>query len=421
MKFVSTRGGPAVSIDDALLAGLANDGGLYVPMQFPRLPLSAFDQAKSIDQVATCLLAPFFADSTLVDELPEICREVFDFPAPTKLTGRSDLRLLELFHGPTAAFKDFGARFLAACLKRLQAQATVLVATSGDTGGAVAAAFAGDQSLRVVVLYPKGMVSPRQEHQLTCWPDNIVSLRVNGDFDQCQALAKQAFADPELKQASLTSANSISIGRLLPQMSYYALASLQCLRERGKNANFVVPSGNLGNALACIWARRCGLPIDQIVLATNANRAIPVYVDSGRWQPRPTVCTLANAMDVGNPSNMERLRHLFPESEDLDNVRAFAADDIAIKKQICWADVELGEVVCPHTATALNAYQQLRDQNTDWIVVATAHAAKFEDTVEALVGRSVEVPPALAELLERPSKKVDIEPTLDSLRTWIMT
>src|SRR4029079_5643824 len=223
------------------------------------------------------------------------------------------LSVLELFHGPTAAFKDFGARFLAACLARIRTDNSrplnILVATSGDTGGAVAAAFHRRPGVLVSVLFPKGLVSPTQEQQLTCWGDNVRSYRVNGTFDDCQRLVKEAFVDPGLKSRfELSSANSINLGRLLPQAVYYAATSLAVHREHGVAPDFVIPSGNLGNSVACVWARQLGLPIGRIVLAHNANRTVPDFLQSGEWRPRPSVATLASAMAGGTPSNMESPR-----------------------------------------------------------------------------------------------------------------
>jgi threonine synthase len=330
MKFISTRGqSPAVSFGAALTQGLAPDGGLYIPEQWPSLPLSAFDGAHSLPEVADVFLQPFVAGEAIAGEISQVTRDAFNFPAPLEaVTSDGRLSVLELFHGPTAAFKDFGARFLAACMQRLRTGASrplnILVATSGDTGGAVAAAFHRRDGVVVSVLFPKGLVSPTQERQLTCWGDNVHSFRVSGSFDDCQRLVKEAFVDAGLKaRFELSSANSINLGRLLPQAVYYAATSLAVHRAHGIAPDFIIPSGNLGNSVACVWARKLGLPIGRIVLAHNANRAVPDYLESGEWQPRASVPTLASAMDVGTPSNMERLRSLFPDVESVrDAVRA---------------------------------------------------------------------------------------------------
>jgi threonine synthase len=319
--------------------------------------------------------------------------------------------VLELFHGPTAAFKDFGARFLAASMRRLpreqSAPLTIVVATSGDTGAAVGAAFAGMPGFRVAILYPDGRVSPRQAHQLGCFGGNVRALRVAGSFDDCQRLVKQALADEALRQrAPLGSANSISLGRLLPQMTYYAQAALLHWRETETRLHFVVPTGNLGNAVACVLARACGLPIGRIALATNANRVIPAFFAGGEYTPQASLATLANAMDVGAPSNFERLAWLYPDASQLR--REFAAQavgDDEIRTTIRQRHEQHGEVFCPHTATAVHVLEKLRavgDEGT-WAVAATAHPAKFEGIVEPLVGTSVAAPRSLAALLERPA------------------
>ena len=415
MRFVSTRGAaPPVGAGAAMLAGLAPDGGLYVPEAFPTLTAAALPADADLAATAASLLARFVAGDALAGELATICDEALDFPTP--LTAADGCLVLELFHGPTAAFKDVGARFLAGCLARLGGarERTVLVATSGDTGGAVAAAFAARPGFRVVLLYPRGRVSDRQEAQLTCWGDNVLSLRVDGDFDDCQRMVKHAFADGALRErAGLTSANSISIGRLLPQMAYYAWAALRLFRETGSAPGFVIPSGNLGNSLACVWARRCGLPIGPIVLATNANETVGDFFAGAPWAPRPTVQTLATAMDVGNPSNMERLLQL-AGSEDAARreARAIRVSDEEIRAAIRAGPARYGRVWCPHTATAVRAWESLGDaaRERPWVVVATAHPAKFEDVVEPLIGATVPLPQALAELMARPRHFVEVGP-----------
>lgn len=405
MRYVSTRGGAdPVRFSEALTRGLAPDGGLYVPQTWPRFD----DRAAPGDlpAFAARLLAPFFAGDPLAPALPQIAADAFNFPAPlTVLDERT--RVLELFHGPTAAFKDFGARFLAACQARLAQDAArplhILVATSGDTGGAVAAAFHGRPGVVVSVLYPAGMVSPAQERQLTCWGGNVRAFRVAGAFDDCQRLVKEAFADRELAaRFALSSANSINIARLLPQMSYFAATSLAVFNETGSLASFVVPSGNLGHATACVWARHIGLPIDRIVLAHNANRTMPDYLVRGEWRPRATIATLASAMDVGDPSNGERLRSLFPRIDDLRRaVSAHVIDDDAIRTRIRAGFDQHGQVWCPHTAAAAEALARLSGAERGegvWVIAATAHAAKFAEIVEPIIGRAIAPPPALAAL-----------------------
>ncbi|HEY1491124.1 MAG TPA: threonine synthase [Steroidobacteraceae bacterium] len=427
MRFASSRGaGPTQGFGAAVLKGLAGDGGLYVPTRWPELPVAAFDGAAHLPVVAARLLAPFVAGDPLAGRLNEIVTEAFNFPAPcVGLTDDDRLAVLELFHGPTAAFKDFGARFLAAAFARLHPPAaaplTILVATSGDTGGAVAAAFHRRPGMRVVVLFPEGLVSPTQQRQLTCWGDNVRALSVRGTFDDCQRLVKEAFADAALAgAATLSSANSINLGRLLPQSVYYAATSLAVFHKFGEPASFVVPSGNLGNVVACLWARRMGLPIGKVVLAHNLNRAVPDYLDSGQWQPRPSIATLASAMDVGNPSNMERLRALYPNIEELRQaVRAYVVSDEQIRARIVEGYERFGQIWCPHTATAAEAYERLpREERAGgrWVLVSTAHPAKFAEIVEPLIGRAVPVPDSLAQLFARPTQCTEIEASLPSLR-----
>lgn len=274
--------------------------------------------------------------------------------------------------------------------------------------------------MRVVVLFPDGRVSERQAQQLTCWGKNVLSLRVSGAFDDCQALVKQAMADEELNRAyRFSSANSINIGRLLPQSTYYADASLRHYSEFGRKPGFVIPTGNLGNALACVLAREMGLPIGPIVLATNANRTISDYFETLRWIPRPSLQTLASAMDVGDPSNMERLRHLVGEADVLrEKLGVLSVSDDLIEAAIRRDYEEFGFATCPHTATATHTWRQFDDAlrcEHDWILVATAHPAKFETIVEPLIGETLDLPPELADILSRPSRSVAIDPTPGAL------
>jgi len=427
MRFQSTRDAAhTVGLGEAIARGLAPDGGLYVPASLPATDVAALAAAGDLPSLAEALIAPFAAGDPLAERLGEITRDAFDFPVPViDVRGApGPLSVLELFHGPTAAFKDFGARFLAATLERVPRsdprRLTILVATSGDTGGAVAAAFFRRPWVDVVVLYPRGLVSPRQEKQLACWGHNVRTLSVAGTFDDCQRMVKEAFVDPSLARSlRLSSANSINVGRLLPQMVYYAKASLELARRDGRPPNFIIPTGNLGNALACIWARETGLPIGEIVLASNANRTVPDFLGSGTWRPRPSVATLASAMDVGNPSNMERLRWLFPAIEQLrGKLSAVPVTDDEIRDSIRRDHRELGQTWCPHTATAARVYRGLEAarRGERWVLVATAHPAKFNDIVEPLTGEAVPVPPALAALLELPSVQTEVAPGLDALR-----
>ena len=427
MNFVSTRDSAPVCIEQSIMSGTAPDGGLYIPDALPNFALTDFDAIDlladdAFSRVGERFLQPFFSGSSLEHELGAICRDALNFTVPLrrlesgKAVDGSGLSVLELFHGPTAAFKDVGARFLAATMIKIIAAGrfaeppvTILVATSGDTGAAVAAAFHGRSGTRVMVLFPDGRVTPRQQHQLTCWGDNIISLAVRGEFDDCQRLAKASFADPGLNEKhSLCSANSINVGRLLPQAAYYAKASLEHYRVTGQHSSFIVPTGNLGNGFACVWAKRMGLPIDKIIFATNANTTVPDFLDSGDWTPRASKATLASAMDVGDPSNMERLRALCGDITEMRKVvSAYSVNDEMIgatlrdeydRHQLAW---------CPHTATALHVYRNLPDtlrESHHWVVVATAHAAKFDAIVEPLLGKTIAPPAELAELLKWPAE-----------------
>ncbi len=425
--FASTRNSSvAVGFSVALMQGLAPDGGLFVPAVPPRLTPQDFAGAQSLAAIAERLLRPFVGIDPLTASLPALSAEAFNAPAPLQgLDEHGRLFVLELFHGPTAAFKDFGARFLAACFEGLRTPGarliTILVATSGDTGAAVASAFHGRPGIEVAVLFPKGRVSPTQEQQLTCWGGNVHSLAVRGSFDDCQRMVKDAFADTQLKSRTvMSSANSINLGRLLPQMAYFAAASLAVWRRHGEAASFIVPSGNLGNALACLWARAAGLPIAQVVLAHNANRTVPDYLHSGAWRPRPSIATLASAMDVGDPSNAERLPALYPQLDELRAaVSACSVSDDEIRARIRADYHSRGQIWCPHTATAAEAYAQLPatlQAAHRWVIVSTAHPAKFPEIVEPLIGHAVPVPQALAGLFARATSCVEIEADLGALR-----
>ncbi len=425
VRYRSTRGdSPAVSISAAIAAGLAPDGGLYVPEALPSIDPESFDRQGSLADTAATLLKPFFTGDPLADQLKAICAEAFTFDAPLRrLPAHPDTLLLELFHGPTSAFKDFGARFLAACLGRVPRHdprpLTILVATSGDTGAAAAAAFHRRPDTRVVILYPDGMVSPRQAHQLGCFGDNVQALRVAGRFDDCQRMVKAALNDPALQALMpLSSANSISLGRLLPQMSYYAHAAMDWWREHGTPLNFIVPTGNLGNAVACLWVRAVGLPVGEVRLACNANATLPDFFAGSPYTPREAMRTLASAMDVGAPSNFERLRWTFPDQAQLRRIlSADSVVDVAIQHTIARHALEHGEIFCPHTATAMHLHDRLREQGSQlpWAVVATAHPAKFESVVEPLINATIAVPQALAAMLARPSHAEPIAATYPDL------
>lgn len=391
MRCVSTRSaGVFVSLDQAIASGLAPDGGLYVPERI----------VPSQD-----VLAPYFEGESL--RLNAVRSAALNIPTPIRwLDARTGL--LELFHGPTAAFKDFGARFLAECLSRLGRRGTILVATSGDTGAAVGAAFHRRPGFKVIILYPDGRVSPRQAHQLGAFGGNVRAFKVAGNFDVCQRMVKETL----LARPDTTSANSISLGRLLPQLTYFASSALE-VHAAGKGpANYVVPTGNLGNALACVMARDMGLPIGHIVLATNANRVLPDFLASGTYRPAAAIATLANAMDVGDPSNLERLRYWHPDVAA--TVSADSVDDEGIRQTIRRVFTEYKVAVCPHTACGLEVLRRRNAEGT-WLVAATAHPAKFETVVEPLIGQTVEPPPSLKALLDRPSHVEPMEASASAL------
>lgn len=436
MRYFSTRDQRQewpVTLDAALSAGLAADGGLYVPERLPTFEVADFDGLETLPAVAERLLAPFFAGSSLAPQLGAICREALDLPLPIVALPPSDEGasfLLELFHGPTAAFKDFAARFLAACLARLRTRddplRTVLVATSGDTGGAVAAAFHQRPGFQVVILYPDGRVSARQAHQLGAFGDNVHALKVDGSFDDCQRIVKSLLGDRHLAaRFALTSANSISLGRLLPQMAYYAYAALWMSRESGMGnrepvspPTLIIPTGNLGNALAAVLVREIGLPLGDVHFATNANRTLFDYFSGAGYHGRPSVVTLANAMDVGDPSNFERLAWFFRDRDLRQHgIHAHSIDDATIRRWIAAGELRHGQVYCPHTACAAEVHQRVRDGGArgPLLMVATAHPAKFNEVVEPLVGHEVAAPPALAALLERPSHSESLAASAEAL------
>lgn len=410
MPFLSTRGGPeTVTLAEALRRGLAPDGGLYVPAEIPVLAAGEFEtwRGRPFAEVATALLAPLAADTFDRPTLATLLAGALDFPVPM-VEVEPGLSVLELFHGPTLAFKDFGARTMARWLAAVDdatggAPLTVLVATSGDTGGAVAQAFHGVAGTRVVVLYPHGRVSRMQEAQFATLGGNVTALAVDGTFDDCQRLVKEAFADAGLRAAHrLTSANSINIGRLLPQMAYYAWASLHA--RDGQRPLVVVPSGNLGNLSAGVLAARRGVPIGRFLAATTVNDPFPRYLATGTFTPQAARQTLASAMDVGHPSNFERLAWLYGSVDAMRPAIAGAVvTDAEVRDAITSLAQRTGYVADPHTAVGyVAARAHLAREGGTAIVLSTAHPAKFPEVVEPAIGRSLEIPPALAERLAQP-------------------
>ncbi len=410
MEFVSTRdkNGASFSASDAILKGLAPEGGLFVPKTMPKLD-DSFTLSRGLSYSMYQAIKPFFEGDELEDELEEICNNAFNFPLPFERI-EDDVDLMELIYGPTSAFKDFGARFLAFTMEKLlerrNKELTILVATSGDTGGAVASAFHQRKNLRVKVLFPKGRVAARQRAQLTTWGDNVESYEVDGSFDDCQKMVKSAFTDESL--FGLSSANSINLGRLLPQCAYYVYAAYLFEAKHGKKPVIIVPSGNVGNSTGAFWAKLMGAPIEKIVLAVNENKTIPDYLESGEYKPRASVKTLANAMDVGAPSNMERLFDIFPTFEEFKaNVESYSVSDEEIKETIKEVYEKNGLIICPHTACAERVR---RDHYAGHpaISVATAHPAKFDTIVEPLINKVIPIPKTLYDIISKKSEAKEI-------------
>lgn len=423
MKYVSTRDSKvSVNFTQALLEGIASDGGLFVPESWPWLDIEKLSKTENYADFAFQCLLPFVGEEALTSKLQDICREAFDFTIPL-VPLKSQTAVLELFHGPTCAFKDVGARFLAGCMQKILGQYPsgkkniVLVATSGDTGGAVAAAFYKKANIEVKVLFPARKISARQEKQLTAWGENVQAFAIEGNFDDCQAMVKQALVHQEFKtQINFISANSINLGRILPQMVYYAFASLQYQKQSHKLPGFIIPSGNLGNSLAAVWAWKLGFPIREIILATNANKSVLNYATTGNYKGLPTVSTLANAMDVGHPSNMERYLNLFNHEQFKNLVKVVSVEDVDIENAIRQGEKDWGQIWCPHTATAVWAREQ--EASSHWIIVATAHPAKFESIVEPLVKHEVAIPNELKEILKKPSQVIHLKPDLALLKKY---
>jgi threonine synthase len=417
MICVSTRGrAAAVSLRQAVLAGLAPDGGLYVPAAIERKPDSWWSalRGKSFQDVSIAMATELAGDEFDHDSIVALVRGALNFPVRVVELERG-LGVVELFHGPTFAFKDFGARTLARLMEILNDSPktlTILVATSGDTGSAVAHAFVGVPGTRVVVLYPEGQVSDVQEAQFTTLGDNVTAVAVKGTFDDCQRLAKEAFADAGLQsRVRLTSANSISLGRLLPQMFYYAYAALQFKVQTPLLVS--VPSGNFGNLVAGVMACKMGAPINAFSAPTTINDTVPRYFESGKVDPRPSVRTSANAMDVGNPSNLERLQWFY--DGDLGAMRKTISTASHTDEEVRVAIAELFKkysyVADPHTAIGYLGCSKTMNS----LFLSTAHPAKFREVVEPVIGKPVPLPDSLAETLARKKVVERIAPVLGEL------
>lgn len=415
MTYFSTRNAaPPASLKTALLDGLAPDGGLYLLETAMPLP-EGWEDASSLADLGARVLAPFVADT--VPDAEALVRDALAFETPL-VRLRDGLFVLELFHGPTLSFKDVGARTLARFAHALLEDGerlTILVATSGDTGSAVADGFAGLPGVRVVLLFPEGRVSEVQERQLAIERPGVTPVRVRGTFDDCQRLVKTAFEDDRFRAAGrLSSANSINIGRLLPQSLYY----LDAVRQLGGAApTFVVPSGNLGNLTAGVMAHLAGMPAAGFVAAHNANRAFPDFLAGDDLRPADTKQTLSNAMDVGRPSNAERLTALLPPERLRALVRGTVTNDKATRTSIRETYERYGYLACPHTAVGLDAARRLQDEGATGplVVLSTAHPAKFPDVVEDATGVAPPEPEALARLRGLPDVAATVEPTLGAL------
>ena len=431
MRWVSSRGAsPAVPFIDALFAGTAPDGGLYMPERLDPLSPQQLDAVRAangdIVEIGTIVGSHLLRDEISQSDMRALVRDALDFPIPL-VQVTDNIWALELFHGPTMAFKDVGARTQARLLHHFTdgTPLTILVATSGDTGSAVAQAFHGVPDTRVVVLYPEGKVSDVQEAQMASLGDNIVAVAVHGTFDDCQRLVKQAFADDDLRaHVWLTPANSINLGRLLPQVFYYFVLASVGPPEGGLYRNLVVsvPSGNFGNLTAGLIAKRIGLPVERFVAATNVNDVVPEYLRTGEYKPRASVRTVANAMDVGAPSNFERMRAMYGDSfESLRcDIVGAAFDDATVVAEIGAVYRREGYLLDPHGAIAWLGLREKLSSGERGVFLATAHPAKFREVVEPAIGVAIPLPPALAEALTRPRHSEKLPVDYETLKRLLM-
>jgi len=420
-----------VSFSEAVVKGIADDGGLFLPLSIPTLPKSFFKEMESLSfqDIAHIISKELLKDEISDNDLNKIISGSLDFPVPLVKLDQG-LNILELFHGPTLAFKDFGARFMAAMLSHItrdsKENTVILVATSGDTGSAVANGFYGIEGIQVVLLYPSGKVSHIQEQQLTTLDKNVTALEIKGTFDDCQRLVKQAFADNEIKSAiKLSSANSINIARLLPQSFYYHYAYAQ-LKDKSKPVIFSVPSGNLGNLTGGLLAKEMGLPVHKFIAAVNANDILPQYLHTGKFVPKPSVQTISNAMDVGNPSNFARIVSMYDNSrERIDGVvfsRSYSnlQTEASIKELFTKYDY----VADPHGAVgyaALKDYLSEFPGNYNSIILETAHPAKFSDIVEKIIGKEVNMPDRLAQCMKKDKRSIKISSDFEDFKSFLAT
>ena len=416
------------TLKEAVLKGLAPDGGLYMPSSYPVLSRESLESFRNMDLtgIAVTLSSLLFGSDIPEAELSRLTEEAINFDTPL-VQVEEGLYALELFHGPTLAFKDVGARFLARLLSyftgELDEDIHVLVATSGDTGSAVANGFLGVKGIKVHVLYPSGGVTPLQEKQFTTLGANISALEVDGSFDDCQRLVKEAFMDEELSaQMTLTSANSINLARFLPQAFYYFRAWAQL--DPGSKAFFSVPSGNYGNMTAGLVAREMGLPVHTFLSVNNLNDVVASYLLTGRFSPRPSTPTIANAMDVGDPSNFVRILDLFDQNYEwiTKHLHGYSYNDTEIREVIAKVYKEKGYLCDPHGATGYQAAQTYRKEHPELtgIFLETAHPAKFKESVEEVSGLTVELPERLAAFADREKEAVSLQPDYQDFKQYLL-
>lgn len=411
------------SFENAVINGIAPDRGLYFPEKVQKLNDGFIKELNSLSKydIALEVIKPYVGNEISISHLSDILEKTLDFDFPV-VPVEENIGTLELFHGPTLAFKDVGARFMSGCLgyfvkKGNVGEVTVLVATSGDTGGAVANGFLGVEGIKVVILYPKGKVSDFQERQLTTLGKNITALEVDGTFDHCQAMVKKAFHDEDVKKKrKLTSANSINVARWLPQMFYYFLGYRQ-VEQRGTKHVFSVPSGNFGNICAGLLAREMGLPIDHFIASTNSNKVVTDFLNSGKYQPAPSVSTLSNAMDVGDPSNFVRILELFQNELKTLKTRlsSYSFDDAATLKAIKDVYSESGYILDPHGAVGYLGLKAFMANNNGYhgTFLETAHPVKFTQTVERAIGIQPEIPGKVQDIMEKEKLKVSVQNYMD--------
>ncbi|TDB49002.1 threonine synthase [Photorhabdus luminescens] len=413
-----------VSFAQAVKQGLGRQQGLFFPQDLPEFSREEIDQLLKLDFVTRSgrILSAFIGDEIPPEQLATRVKRAFDFPAPVAKV-ENDVATLELFHGPTLAFKDFGGRFMAQMLAQVAGEqpVTILTATSGDTGAAVAHAFYGLNNVQVVILYPRGKISPLQEKLFCTLGGNIHTVAIDGDFDDCQALVKQAFDDQELKQALyLNSANSINISRLLAQICYYFEAVAQLPEDKREQLVISVPSGNFGDLTAGLLAKSMGLPVKRFIAATNVNDTVPRYLVDGKWRPHQTVATLSNAMDVSQPNNWPRIEELFCRKSWPLNELGYGVISDEVTKETIKELAKLGYISEPHAAVA---YRVLRDQLQEGeygLFLGTAHPAKFKESVEQILGEELPLPEALAERTDLGLLSHHLPADFAELRSFLM-